>query len=106
MANFKIQSRYTNGIKTKDRSDKDFLVLRQPLNLVEDAGDVFVTITKDIANRPDLISYKAYNTIDLWWVIYEFNGIKDPLFEMVEGKIIRIPEKNRVLKAISEMNKI
>ena len=25
-------------------------------------------------NRPDLISWKAYNRVDLWWVILVYNG--------------------------------
>lgn len=103
MANFKRLSRYTGGILEKNRSGKEFLVLRLPLNLEPSDGDVFVEITQDLIQRPDLIAHKAYGNASLWWVIYEFNGIRDPLFELKMGQIIRIPELERVLKAIEEL---
>lgn len=103
MSNFKKLSRYTGAVVTKNRSGKDFLILRQPLNLEKSDGDVFVTITQDIEKRPDLISAKAYGIPDLWWVIYEFNGIRDPLFDLQTGQILRIPELDRVLDALANL---
>lgn len=105
MANFKKLTRYTNGVVSKTRSGQNFLILRKALDLSESDGDVFVTITQDLTQRPDLISQKAYGTPDLWWVIYEFNGIKDPLFGLKIGQILRIPQIDRVLDAIASMNK-
>jgi hypothetical protein len=103
MANFKRLTRYTGGEIQTNRSNKTFLVLRRPLELEPSDGDTFVQITSEYVNRPDLISYKAYGTVDLWWVIYEFNGISDPLFELKLGAILRIPEKDRVLRAIQNL---
>jgi hypothetical protein len=103
MANFKKYTRYTNGFTTKNRSNVDFLVLREPLNLAEADGDVFVSIDQSLLNRPDLISQKAYETPDLWWAIYEFNNIKDPLFELKIGQILRIPAKDRLIDAIDKI---
>lgn len=103
MANFKINSRYTNGTVTVNRSGNKFLILRNSLVLTEDEGDIFVTITKDLVNRPDLIADKAYGDADLWWVIYEFNGIRDPLFDLKPGRILRIPKLERVLAAIDAL---
>ena len=103
MANFKSLTRYTGGTAVKNRSEQDFLVLRQPLKLAEDEGDIFVTITKDLENRPDLVASKAYDNPDLWWAIYEFNGIRDPLFNLRAGQILRIPKVERVLEAISKL---
>lgn len=103
MANFKRLSRYTGGQLATNRSGQDFLVLRRPLELEPADGDAFVTITQDLLKRPDLISNKAYGTPDLWWVIYEFNGIRDPLFELKMGQVLRIPELERVLEAVREL---
>ncbi len=103
MANFKGLSRYSGGLITKNRSDKDFLILRRPLNLIEEDGDVFVTVTQELEKRPDLVAEKAYGNPDLWWVIYEFNGIRDPLFNLKQGTILRIPALERVLLAIEEL---
>ncbi len=103
MANFKRLSRYTGGTLASNRSDQNFLVLRRPLELEPADGDAFVTITDDLIRRPDLISNRAYGTPDLWWVIYEFNGIRDPLFELKAGQVLRIPELDRVLDAVKEL---
>ena len=42
------------------------------------------------------ISYKVYETIDLWWLICKFNDVKNPFDELVEGRILRIPSEELV----------
>lgn len=103
MANFKNTSRYKRAIVTTNRSNKGFILLRKPLNLSPDQGDTFFTVTQEVIKRPDLISHTFYGNADYWWAIYEFNGIRDPLFELKLGQILRIPDLNRVLRAISEL---
>jgi len=103
MANFKVNSRYTNGKKTKNRESKDFLVLRESLVLEENAGDIFVEIDQELIDRPDLVAQKAYGNIDLWWAIYEFNNIRDPFFELKIGDILRLPSKDRLIEAIENI---
>jgi len=47
-----------------------------------------------------IISYKFYNTIELWWLICKFNNIKDPLKMPSAGTFIKIPStdlKNTIL---------
>lgn len=103
MANFKLYSRYFNGTVATNRSGQNFLLLRQPLNLGTNSRDTFVTITKEIENRPDILASQLYGNPDLWWVIYEFNGISDPFFELKAGQILRIPELERVLSSIRSL---
>jgi hypothetical protein len=103
MANFKPLNRYTNGIVTFTRNNQKFLVLRKSLDLEPDNSDVLVTITQDLARRPDLISFKAYGSPDYWWVIYEYNGIRDPVFDLKTGQIIKIPTMDRVNGAIAKL---
>jgi len=40
--------------------------------------------------RPDLVSYRAYGTVDFWWKIMETNEIKD-IFDFKAGLNIIIP---------------
>src|SRR5690606_6301273 len=103
MANFKSNTRYTNGIIATNRSGKDFLVLRKNLNLQEDSTDTVVVVTQKYKNRPDLLASDLYNDSSLWWAIYEFNNIRDPFFDLKVGTIIRVPNKNRILDAISKL---
>lgn len=106
MANFKRNTRYTNGLSSKNRAGVDFLLLRKPLNLSSDPGDTFVAVKQEDILRPDLISYKAYGQPDLWWAIFEYNNIQDPMFELRENQIIKIPDINRVLQAIKNLGKV
>lgn len=103
MANFKNLTRYTNGIITKNRNNQSFLILRRQLNLKESDGDTFVIVTQELEKRPDLVAQKAYNNPDLWWAIYEFNGIRDPFFNLPAGTLLRIPAIERVLAAIDAL---
>lgn len=97
MANFKELSRYSNFTSEKNRAGKLFIVKRNAINFPEGDDDVYVTINKELIGRPDLISFKAYGTPDLWWAILDFNNIKDPLFEIKIGQIIKIPSLDTVL---------
>lgn len=101
MANFKQTSRYRDAVVTKNRSNQNFIILRNPIKLEPGAGDTFITVTKELLQRPDLISYAAYGNPNYWWVIYEFNGIRDPIFGLKLNDILRIPPIEDVLQAIS-----
>ena len=106
MANFKRNTRYTNGLSSKNREGVDFLLLRKALVLPPDSGDTLVAIKQEEILRPDLISQKAYGQPDLWWVILEYNNIQDPLFELKESQILKIPAITRVLAAIQNLGKV
>ena len=41
--------------------------------------------------RPDLVSYEAYGTVSFWWIICLVNQIDDPLTDLVEGMVLKIP---------------
>lgn len=103
MANFRDYTRYTAGRIAENRSGEKFLALRKPLNLQEADDDVLVQITQDLVDRPDLVASKAYDNPDLWWVIYEFNGIQNPLEDLNIGDILRVPDISRVIDAIDKL---
>ena len=51
-----------------------------------------------------IISYKFYKTIELWWLICKFNGIRNPIKELIPGKVIKIPNdeiKDMVLTLVA-----
>ena len=54
--------------------------------------DVPYTVEKKYEKRPDLLSYALYGTTRLWWVfsVRNPNAIKDPIYDMLEGKEIMI----------------
>lgn len=103
MANFKRSSRYFNREVQTDRNNSQFIVLRKSLGLEPANGDIYVTITQELTQRPDLIAHRVYGDVNLWWVIYEFNEISDPLFGLQIGQILRLPSAERVQEAISSL---
>ena len=103
MANFNDLTRYTNGQIATNRSGKNFVVLRSSLGLQPQADDTFIIVKQNVLLRPDLISYAAYGRPDLWWAIYEFNGISDPITGLSLGQTLRIPSLDRVTAAINNL---
>jgi hypothetical protein len=59
------------------------LVLNYPVS--------YYQLTDSDVMRPDLVSYKMYNTTDFWWLILYVNDIEDPLTDLVSGTIVKIP---------------
>jgi hypothetical protein len=61
-------------------------------------SDIIYAMEKKYEGRPDLLGYVFYGDSSLWWIIAQFNGILDPMDEMVEGKILYIPQLDRIQK--------
>lgn len=51
------------------------------------------------------ISYKNYNTIDLWWLICEYNQIKNSVVMPEEGTKIKILKPEYVSFILSEISR-
>ena len=58
--------------------------------LIFTGKDKFMLIKKGQEYRPDLVSYRAYGTVDFWWKIMEANEIYD-IWDFKAGVNIRIP---------------
>lgn len=59
------------------------------------------TVVQSTAHRPDLVAMACYGKVDWWWVIAQFNGIINPLKELVVGRRLDIPnyaEVDRLFK--------
>lgn len=104
MARFKSGSRYTNGQFTLDINNEKFLILRSNINIPESGQDNFVTVEGKHIKRPDLLSQESYGRPDLWWVIIDINGIRQPLLELTVGQELRVPPLRLVLDAIENLN--
>ena len=93
MSDLDVTSRYNWSVEYIDPKNGDFFETRQPLKLREDASDLFYTVSD--CDRIDLIAYKHYGDVRLWWVIAEFNNITNPL-ELHAGTVLRIPTYDRI----------
>ena len=95
MSELSASSRYNWSVLYVDSKNGDFYGTRQPLRLREDETDLFHTVTDADSKRIDLIAWKYYRDVSLWWVIAEFNNIFNPL-EIPTGTTLRIPAYDRV----------
>lgn len=97
-----IKNKVVEGIK---------LILVQPtmffnIKLEDVESDDYTTteVNQFEIGRPDLISLRAYGTIEKADLILKFNGISDP-FSLTEGETIKIPREDfpfRTLERIQE----
>ena len=95
MSELSASSRYNWSVLYIDRKNGDFYGTRQPLRLREHDTDMFHTVTDADCKRIDLIAWRYYRDVSLWWVIAEINGINNPL-EIPTGTTLRIPAYDRI----------
>lgn len=62
----------------------EFTMVYDPVYYRVDATDLM---------RPDMISYKCYGTVNFWWIIMSVNNIENPLIDLEEGQLLKIPSK-------------
>ena len=95
MSDLSETSRCNWSVLYVDSRNGDFWGTRQPLKLREHDSDTFHVVTDADSKRIDLIAWKYYRDVRLWWVIAEVNNINNPL-EIPAGTTLRIPSYERV----------
>ena len=95
MSDLPSSSRYNWSVLYVDEKNGDFFGTRQPLKLREHETDTYHVITDADSKRIDLIAWKYYRDVNLWWIIAEFNNINNPL-EIPVGTTLRIPAYERI----------
>jgi hypothetical protein len=72
-----------------------------PTNLPQGYFDTYDIVYGDTW---PFISYKNYNTINLWWIILGINNIVNPTIQPQPGNKIKILKKRYVSLILSEIN--
>ena len=93
-------SRYSPYYST-DQSN-GYLDLWTPKTIPFQTDDMFVEVQSKYHQRPDLLSYDLYDTVNLWWVFAVRNPetIKDPIFDLVSGSRIYLPKITTIKTAL------
>jgi len=65
----------------------------------------YTQIHKSEEYRPDLLSFRLYDTIEYWWIILEINGISNIWDEFVEYVPIKYPPASDILKVVEFLKK-
>jgi hypothetical protein len=65
--------------------------------------DNYVRLESRHTNRLDVLSFDLYGTPKLGWVIMRLNmdTIKDPIRDVKEGLVLRVPTNDRILESFS-----
>ena len=69
-----------------------FTTWTKPDIIATEENSVRHVILPQEVGRPDIIAYKHYADVNLWWVICMVNDIKDPFLEMKSGDTVLIPD--------------
>jgi hypothetical protein len=64
--------------------------------LPADPSDIVYIVEKKYEGFPHLLGLVFYGDIGLWWLICQYNGIIDPMEEIIEGKALLIPTLDRI----------
>ena len=62
----------------------------------QDPSDIVYFLEKEYEGEPRKLGIIFYGDPRLWWIICQYNGIIDPITELVEGKLLLIPKFSRV----------
>ena len=100
--------RYENffNIYTDDKSDMRFYNMLRNINVFP--ADNTVLEDEYLIQYDDswtYISYKAYNTIELWWLVCAYNQIQNPIKMPQAGTKIKILKSEYVNLVLTELNK-
>jgi hypothetical protein len=69
--------------------------------MLPDPSDFIYVMEKKYEGRPDILGYVFYGDPLFWWVICQYNAILDPFAELVEGKVLLIPQQQRITQTSS-----
>jgi hypothetical protein len=87
-------SRYVGGGATEIADNK--IEWWERIIFSTDPSDTEYVVDSFYEGRPDLISVAFYGEPRYWWVITQYNNIIDPIGEIVPGRVLRIPAKDRL----------
>jgi hypothetical protein len=92
-------SRYVVGGQTEVNSKR--LEWWERANFTLDESDDRFVIDRKTEGRLDLIAAAFLGDSHLWWFIAQYNAILDPHGEVIQGRVLRIPKKDRVQTMLS-----
>lgn len=98
-------SRYRNTRAYRDRTlNKTYFGSWKIPKIRELRQPTYYIVAQDEVHRPDLISYRVYGRVDLWWVIAIRNGLLLPVTDLVSGQSLTCPHLDDIMSALGVSN--
>jgi LysM repeat protein len=100
------QDRYENILEVyQDKDDLYFYNLLQTVVIPDGLPDAFFNQYAVVpGDTLPLISYKAFKSISMWWIICSVNGIIDPTITLEPGRQLKIPKNNMLREILTQIN--
>lgn len=100
------QLRMENLFNVYNNGSNYFYNLIGTVNIPEDLSpDTYANYTVMTDYMPwTLISYKVYNTMDLWWLICSTNNIQNPLEFPKAGTVLKVLTPDYVSAILQQIN--
>ena len=94
------------NVYTDDSTGKNFYNLLRSINVFPaDNSDVEDTYIIKPSDTWVSISYKYYNTLDLWWLVCCYNQITNPTSMPEYGTVIKLLKSKYVGTVLNELQK-
>lgn len=63
-----------------------------------DSTDYYITVSGKYEERPDLLAYDLYGSVNYWWIFSIMNKdiLIDPIYDLKTNLMIRIPTSTRL----------
>lgn len=84
-------------------SDNRFLDFYVPRPISPSDDDDFIILEKRHEFKPNVLAYDLYADDRLWWIFIRLNMnvIQDPIRDMREGVVLRVPKPERIFTLFS-----
>lgn len=87
-------SRYVQGGTAETKNDR--IEWWDRAVFAKDPSDIIYTVENIYEGRLDYISFVFYNEPRYWWFIAQYNDILNPAAEIVAGRVLLIPTRERL----------
>ena len=101
-------TRYENIFKLYNTGEKNFFYynITKKISIPGDIDErLFYHVILPKGTPLTTLSYNAYGTIDLWWVILVLNNITNPIKDLPDGKKVRLLKPQYIEQILDSIEK-
>lgn len=90
------------SLHAKTKKYSDYLGFYEPLDIGYADDDIYFVVPSTYEYKPGAIAEILYGSARYFWVLGYFNPdtVSDLIFDIKEGLILRLPTKDRLLRAL------
>ena len=92
----------TSSLYKYTKKNSYYMSYYNPVDIPFDSSDYLYEVPAKYNNKPGRLAYDLYGDERLGWIFRYFNNdkINDPIFDLKQGMIIRLPVAERLRKYI------